>query len=178
MRCLALGELHPENGASTARAPWLTFATSVWVFLLLGMEAIRTYRSNPHLEIATYRIPTWTTPLVMALVVAALMPGTSLLGHLCGIGVGYLCKEVSTNAARGQCLTLRAVGLGYLKFLSPPEKALRWIETRFNLLARLPHYVSVDQKTYGRFGVLPTSGHAGGVAAPVALVATTQRVVA
>jgi hypothetical protein len=25
-----------------------------------------------------------------------------------------------------------------------------------NLLGRLPHYVSVDQKTYGRFGVLPT----------------------
>jgi hypothetical protein len=26
-----------------------------------------------------------------------------------------------------------------------------------NLLGRLPHYVSVDQKTYGRFGVLPTT---------------------
>lgn len=51
-----------------------------------------------------------------------------------------------------------AVGLGYLRFLAPPEKALRWVETRFNLLARLPRYVSVDQKTYGRFGVLPSSG--------------------
>jgi hypothetical protein len=47
-------------------------------------------------------------------------------------------------------------GLGYLKFLAPPEKILRWIEGKMNLLGRLPHYVSVDQKTYGRFGVLPT----------------------
>jgi len=52
---------------------------------------------------------------------------------------------------------LVTVGLGYLKFLNPPEWALRWIETRFNLLARLPHYVSVDQQKYGRFGVLPTT---------------------
>jgi hypothetical protein len=48
-------------------------------------------------------------------------------------------------------------GLGYLKFLAPPEWALRWIEGKLNLLGRLPHYVSVDQKTYGRFGVLPTT---------------------
>jgi glycosylphosphatidylinositol transamidase len=48
-------------------------------------------------------------------------------------------------------------GLGYIKFLVPPEKLLRWIEGKLNLLGRLPHYVSVDQKTYGRFGVLPTS---------------------
>ena len=48
-------------------------------------------------------------------------------------------------------------GLGYLKFLAPPEWALRWIEGKLNLLGRLPHYVSVDQKTYGRYGVLPTT---------------------
>jgi hypothetical protein len=66
---------------------------SMWVFLLLGMEAIRTYRSNPYLVIATYHIPTWTTPLVMILFVAALVPSTSLLGHLCGVGVGYLCEK-------------------------------------------------------------------------------------
>ncbi|OAQ79085.1 rhomboid family domain-containing protein [Purpureocillium lilacinum] len=64
----------------------------MWVFLLLGAEAIRTYRSNPHLVIATYHIPTWTTPLLMIFVVAVLIPSTSLLGHLCGVGVGYLGK--------------------------------------------------------------------------------------
>ena len=48
-------------------------------------------------------------------------------------------------------------GLGYLKVLAPPEKVLRWIEAKLNLLGRLPHYVSMDQKTYGRYGVLPTT---------------------
>ncbi|GKT39898.1 rhomboid-like protein 19 [Colletotrichum spaethianum] len=123
---------------------------SIWVFLLLGMEAIRTYKTNPQLTIATYSIPTWTMPLILILVVTALVPGTSLLGHLCGVLVGYLFPE-------------------------PPEKALRWVESKLNLLGRLPHYVSVDQKTYGRFGVLPTSSHAGGGSAPIALVGTTQR---
>lgn len=64
-----------------------------------------------------------------------------------------------------------SVGLGYLKFLAPPEKILRWIEGRLNLLGRLPHYVSVDQKTYGRFGVLPTSSPANAAG----LVGSTQR---
>ncbi|TDZ35113.1 Rhomboid protein 2 [Colletotrichum spinosum] len=131
--------------------------SSIWVFLLLGVEAIRTYKTNPYLTIATHSIPTWTTPLILILVVTALVPGTSLLGHLCGVLVGYL------------------FGLGYLKFLSPPEKALRWIETKLNLLSWLPHFVSVDQKTYGRFGVLPTSSHGSGGSAPMALVGSTQR---
>ncbi|KAJ0274257.1 putative rhomboid protease [Colletotrichum noveboracense] len=107
------------------------------------MEAIRTYKTNPYLTIATHSIPTWTTPLILVLVVTALVPGT--------------------------------IGLGYLKFLSPPEKALRWVESKLNLLGRLPHYVSVDQKTYGRFGVLPSSSHPPGTSAPIALVGSTQR---
>ena len=53
-------------------------------------------------------------------------------------------------------ITCRTVGLGYLKILAPPEKILRWVEGKMNLLGRLPHYVSVDQKTYGRYGVLPS----------------------
>ena len=55
-------------------------------------------------------------------------------------------------------LTLMKDGLGYLKILAPPEKVLRWIERKLNLLGRLPHYVSIDQKTYGRYGVPTTSG--------------------
>jgi GPI-anchor transamidase subunit GAA1 len=54
-------------------------------------------------------------------------------------------------------------GLGYLRLLAPPEKILRWIEGKLNLLGRLPHYVSVDQKTYGRYGVLPTPNSAPGL---------------
>lgn len=68
-------------------------------------------------------------------------------------------------------------GLGYLKFLAPPEWALRWIEGKLNLLGRLPHYVSVDQKTYGRYGVLPTTNATMSVGGDVALgyVASSQR---
>ncbi|SMQ55296.1 unnamed protein product [Zymoseptoria tritici ST99CH_3D7] len=112
---------------------------SVWVFLLLSNEAIKTYRQNPHFEISDVKIPTWTTPLFLIVVIWVLVPGTSLLGHLCGALVGYLW------------------GLGYIRFLAPHDKILRWVEGKLNLLGRLPHYVSVDQKTYGRYGVLPTS---------------------
>ncbi|KAI0165083.1 hypothetical protein GGR52DRAFT_557420 [Hypoxylon sp. FL1284] len=129
---------------------------SMWVFLLLGAEAIRTFKTNPYLMIGTYHIPTWTTPLAMVLVIEALIPNTSFLGHLCGVGTGYL------------------FGLGYLKFLSPPEKALRWIEARLNLLGRLPHYISVDQKIYGRFGVLPTANTTSSTT-PLGLIGSTQR---
>jgi hypothetical protein len=56
---------------------------------------------------------------------------------------------------------LPSVGLGYLKIFVPPEKILRWIEGKLNLLGRLTHYISVDQKTYGRYGVLPSSNATG-----------------
>lgn len=142
---------------------------SVFVFLLLAVEAIKTYRQNPYFTISGYSIPTWTTPVCIAFVIHFLVPHTSLLGHLCGAAVGYLW------------------GLGWIKFLAPSEKILRWIEGKLNLLGRLPHYVSVDQKTYGRYGVLPstsansprvgpgrgTLGTANGIA--VGPVGSTQR---
>jgi len=112
---------------------------SIWVFLLLGFEAIKTFRVNPYFSLGTLKIPTWTTPLFLLIVVSALVSGASFLGHTCGVLFGYL------------------LGLGYLKIFVPPEKGLRWIEGKLNLLGRLPHYVSVDQKTHGRYGVLPTN---------------------
>ncbi|THZ88298.1 hypothetical protein D6C84_00973 [Aureobasidium pullulans] len=112
---------------------------SVWVFLLLASESIKTFKQNPNFALGPYNIPTWTIPLILNLFVAVLVPNTSFLGHLCGLAVGYLW------------------GLGFVKFLVPNEKILRWIEGKLNLLGRLPHYVSVDQKTYGRYGVLPTT---------------------
>ncbi|KAF5844911.1 hypothetical protein GGP41_008855 [Bipolaris sorokiniana] len=91
-------------------------------------------------SVGPYKIPTWTTPLILIVITSILVPYVSLVGHLCGAGLGYLWAT------------------GYIKFLVPHEKILRWIETKLNLLGRLPHYVSVDQKTYGRYGVLPTTG--------------------
>ncbi|QKX63377.1 uncharacterized protein TRUGW13939_10547 [Talaromyces rugulosus] len=112
---------------------------SVWVFLLLASEAIRTFRANPYLQLGPIKIPTWTSPLIASFVVAVLVSHTSFLGHICAIFIGYL------------------LGLGYLKVFVPPEKVIRWIEGKLNLLGRLPHYVSVDQKKHGRYGLLPTT---------------------
>jgi len=130
---------------------------SLWVFLLLGMEAIKTYRTNPHFIVGTVQVPTWTTPLVLAVFITFLVPNTSFLGHICGLAIGYI------------------FGLGYLKFLAPPEKILRWVEGKMNLLGRLPHYVSVDQKTYGRFGVLPVVSSNAEAGIPMSYLGSTQR---
>lgn len=70
---------------------------SIWVFLLLGVEAIQTFKSNPKFTIASYNIPTWTTPLMLLLVVEALMPSSSFLGHICGLVVGYACMSHLPN---------------------------------------------------------------------------------
>ncbi|KAL2055323.1 hypothetical protein ABVK25_004131 [Lepraria finkii] len=134
---------------------------SVWVFVLLGAEAIKAFRVNPYFAIGTNKIPTWTTPIVALVFITALVPNTSFLGHLCALSIGYV------------------YGLGYLKILAPPEKVLRWIEGKLNLLGRLPYYVSVDQKTYGRYGVLPTSNApltgAGEGSVPMTYMGSTER---
>jgi hypothetical protein len=148
----------------------------VWVFLLLGMEAIKMYRMNPYFILGPTQIPTWTTPLVLVLFVTFLVPNTSLLGHLCGLSIGYLCE--SHHFIQDCRANQHKVGLGYLKFLAPPERILRWLESKMNLLGRLPHYVSVDQKTYGRYGVLPLSSTTSATidsSAPMTLVGSTQR---
>lgn len=72
---------------------------SMWVFLLLGMEAIRTYKTNPYFTISTYNIPTWITPLLLVVVTAALLPSSSFLGHLAGLLVGYGCKRFNPNCS-------------------------------------------------------------------------------
>ncbi|KAK3207289.1 hypothetical protein GRF29_103g420000 [Pseudopithomyces chartarum] len=120
--------------------------SSVWVFLLLASEAMKTHKANPNFSIGPYKIPTWSTPLILVLMTSFLIPNVSLLGHLCGAAIGYVWAT------------------GYIKFLVPHEKILRWVENKLNLLGRLPHYVSVDQKTYGRYGVLPTAVPLGSVA--------------
>ena len=118
---------------------------SVWVFMLLTSYTVHTARGTPYFNISTYRIPTIALPFVGILLTSFLVPHTSIVGHTCAALMGW------------------AWGAGWLKFLVPPEKVLRWIETKANLLARVPHYVSVDQKTYGRYGLLPTSNNGNAV---------------
>ncbi|KAL5113616.1 putative rhomboid protease [Pleosporales sp. CAS-2024a] len=121
------------------RSNTIVMGASIWFFLLLSAEVMKTHKTNPSFNVGPYKIPTWSTPLILVVVTSMIVPNVSLIGHLCGAGIGYLWAS------------------GYIKFLVPHEKILRWVETKLNLLGRLPHYVSVDQKTYGRYGVLPSS---------------------
>jgi glycosylphosphatidylinositol transamidase len=66
---------------------------SIWVFTLLAMEAVKTYKTNPYFMLGDTKIPTWITPLVLVLFVSFLVPNTSFLGHLCGLLFGYGCKH-------------------------------------------------------------------------------------
>lgn len=150
-RFLGLGMLFNTRKGNT----WTNRRKSIWVFTLIAMEAVKTYRTNPHFLLGTTQIPTWITPFVMVLFVSFLIPNTSFLGHICGLAFGYGCTNLPVWIIEVSKL-IKVGGLGYLKFLAPPEWILRWIEGKLNLLGRLPHYVSVDQKTYGRYGVLPT----------------------
>ena len=168
---------------------------SIWIFLLLGAEAIKTYRSNPFIEYVDYS----TNPHCLRSIANCLTEsvhtksqrGFHLLSSLssrpssCPIQVSwatfvvlqldtYVCSLPFPPFYIFQ-LNFVAGGLGYIKFLAPPEKILRWIEGKLNLLGRLPHYVSVDQKTYGRYGVLPSSSTAGPGEHPMGWIGSTQR---
>ena len=90
--------------------------------------------------------------------------------------MGYVCGYTLVNFSI-LCLANQRIldGLGYLKILAPPEKILRWIESKLNLLGRLPHYVSVDQKTYGRYGVLPTTSSFRSGSASISYAGAGQR---
>lgn len=112
---------------------------------------------------------------MLIVVVAVLIPNTSFLGHLCGVAVGYLCSYPPGSLNSHSLMLYNTGGFGYLKFLAPPEKILRWVEGKLNLLGRLPHYVSIDQKTYGRYGVLPTATSAGEHSVPMTYLGSTQR---
>jgi hypothetical protein len=132
---------------------------SVWGFLILGIEALKRNRASPYLVIYGQRtIPTWTAPLAMVVIAALFMPGSSMLGHLCGLAVGYVCTLSSFQPfpfPRSTQLIPHKVGMGYLNRLIPPDGVCRWIETKLKLKARVPYYVSIDQKAFGRGGVLP-----------------------
>jgi glycosylphosphatidylinositol transamidase len=116
----------------------------VWAFLLLSATLYNTSRTTPRISIpgTSTVIPTAAIPLLLIVATSFIVPHTSLLGHICGAAIGY------------------GWGSGYLKFLAPPEKIIRWIEDKLKLKARLPStYVSTDKQTGGKFGmsVLPSN---------------------
>ena len=89
------------------------------MFVLLGAEAIRTFKSNPYFSyvlsiflsqreresnippfiadgystsLGPYKIPTWTSPLIACIFVSLLVSNTSFLGHVCAVLFGYARK--------------------------------------------------------------------------------------
>ncbi|KAL5355180.1 Gaa1-like protein [Aspergillus floccosus] len=144
-----LERFEAEHGTLTAVALFIGQIPLLWAqafgssfFLAPNRFALSSpTRTSAPISLGNYKIPTWTSPLVACVLVAILMSNTSFLGHMCAILVGYL------------------LGLGYLKLFVPPEKILRWVEGKLNLLGRLPHYVSVDQKTYATIRKLRNNPH-------------------
>jgi hypothetical protein len=95
------------------------------VFTLLAMEAVKTYKTNPHFMLGDTKIPTWTTPLVLVLFVSFLVPNTSFLGHVCGLLFGYGCKVPSLPVKRQKSnLQLRGSRIPQIPRTSREDTAL------------------------------------------------------
>lgn len=87
---------------------------SGWVFTLLAYFAWKQHEIHPKVMIAN-RIPmfTWASPLIPLVLSALIFPGSSLLGHVLGLAVGY------------------AYGMGLINFLiEPSTNVVEWIEAR------------------------------------------------
>ncbi|AGO13009.1 AaceriAFL155Cp [[Ashbya] aceris (nom. inval.)] len=63
---------------------------SGWCFSLCGYFAVQEAGVRPHYQLSSLKIPTLYMPLVFLLVVSLIVPGTSFVGHLIGLGLGYL----------------------------------------------------------------------------------------
>ena len=61
------------------------------MFTLLAAEAVKTSGFQPYYTIVGREIPTWMTPIFWMVIANFLWPGSSLLGHFCGLVIGYAC---------------------------------------------------------------------------------------
>ncbi|KAM3083183.1 putative rhomboid protease [Clarireedia jacksonii] len=87
---------------------------SIWVFTLLAMEAMKTYKTNPNFTIGTVQIPTWTSPLILVFFISFLVPHTSFLGHVCGLAFGYGCRYPSSSSLWYIANSRRGIGLSQI----------------------------------------------------------------
>lgn len=129
----------------------------MWVFLLFGVEVVKIYKVNLNFVIGMYSIFIWMMLIGVLFVMVVLVLSLSFWGYVVGLVIGYggMFFLIFNKKEKRQCVDVKGVvGLGYVKFFVLLEKILRWIEGKLNLLGRLLYYVSIDQKMYGRFGVL------------------------
>ncbi|KAH3686979.1 hypothetical protein WICPIJ_002048 [Wickerhamomyces pijperi] len=107
---------------------------SAWVFSFSGFFAYKESLIKPTYTISpSYSLPTIATPLVPILIIAILVPGSSLLGHLFGLAAGY------------------ALAYGVFTKLVPPSNVIEFIEQKADRLIQLipsvfVYYREVDAK--------------------------------
>jgi len=102
---------------------------SALVFTLIAAEAVKTYVYQPYYTIAGWEIPSWTTPIFWMMLASFLVPSSSLLGHFCGMVIGY------------------AYACRYLRLLEPSEWILTKVEQKLGfLLLRLPWYIDLEKR--------------------------------
>ncbi|CDK27026.1 unnamed protein product [Kuraishia capsulata CBS 1993] len=85
--------------------------SSGWCFSLI---AFMTYGNKTPVRITSYlSLPQWAMPYAFILLLAIMVPNSSFVGHLLGMGTGY------------------ALRLGWLRFMvEPPSKVVEWIESK------------------------------------------------
>ncbi|KAF3942039.1 hypothetical protein ABW19_dt0201249 [Dactylella cylindrospora] len=114
---------------------------SIWIVMFAAMDATRLHKVKPFYWIAGYRIPSWAPVLGVWLVLEIFVfGGAGWLIHVGAMAVGW------------------AYAAEYLKLLEPPEKILKFIETRLKfLISRVPFYVSLEARDSAGYNlILPT----------------------
>ncbi|KAH8151590.1 uncharacterized protein LAJ45_04212 [Morchella importuna] len=115
---------------------------SALVFTLMAIESVKTYGFQPYYIIAGYEFPSYFTPVFWMVLMAFLMPGSSLLGHFCGLVIGY------------------AYACRYLRLLEPSEWLMGKVEQKLSFIfSRVPHYVALDRRAeLGYWEFMPMAG--------------------
>ncbi|KAA8897072.1 hypothetical protein FN846DRAFT_783406 [Sphaerosporella brunnea] len=115
---------------------------SALVFTFLAIEAVKTSGFQPNYRIVGWEVPTWCTPILWMVLASFLVPGSSVLGHFCGLVIGY------------------AYACRYLRLLEPSEWILKKVEEKLGfLLFRLPWYVNLETRMELNYmEMLPTVG--------------------
>jgi len=110
-------------------------------------------------SIAGYGIPSWMAPIFWLVVISILVPGASILGHFCGLIIGYLCLLPTYLLSVEHMLTILLDACHYLRLIEPSENILGKVESKLNfLLRRVPFYISLENRTeMSHMELLPTA---------------------
>lgn len=127
----------------------------------MAAEAIKTYAFQPSYKILGQEIPSWTTPIFWMIVVAFLVPASSILGHFSGLIIGYACSSLPLFPFPFRIATNSKYidACRYLRLLEPSEWILTKVESKLGFIfRRIPYYISLENRTemnYWEF--LPTT---------------------